>query len=101
MEEMLTVARTLRIPLHISHLKAMGRDSWGKRIPRALALLEQARQEGEENLLAQLQSLLPEGSRVDETHFAAARQGDTLLVTLRAVCTEQIGRPVVLENPAG
>ena len=27
-EEMLTVARTLRIPLHISHLKAMGRDSW-------------------------------------------------------------------------
>ena len=45
-EEMLTVARTLRIPLHISHLKAMGRDSWGKRIPRALALLEQARQEG-------------------------------------------------------
>ena len=45
-EEMLTVARALRIPLHISHLKAMGRDSWGKRIPRALALLEQARQEG-------------------------------------------------------
>lgn len=45
-EEMLTVARTLRIPLHISHLKAMGRDSWGKKIPRALALLEQARQEG-------------------------------------------------------
>ena len=45
-EEMLTVARALRIPLHISHLKAMGRDSWGWRIPRALALLEQARQEG-------------------------------------------------------
>ena len=45
-EEMLTVARTLRIPLHISHLKAMGRDSWGKKIPRALSLLEQARQEG-------------------------------------------------------
>ena len=45
-EEMLTVARALRIPLHISHLKAMGRDSWGKKIPRALALLEQARQEG-------------------------------------------------------
>ena len=37
-EEMLTVARALRIPLHISHLKAMGRDSWGKKIPRALAL---------------------------------------------------------------
>ena len=45
-EEMLTVARTLRIPLHISHLKAMGRDSWGKKIPRALELLTRARQEG-------------------------------------------------------
>ena len=44
--EMLTVARTLRIPLQISHLKAMGRDSWGKKIPQVLALLEEARQEG-------------------------------------------------------
>ena len=45
-EEMLTVARTLKIPLHISHLKAMGRDNWGTKIPRALALLESARREG-------------------------------------------------------
>ena len=45
-EEMLTVARTLRIPLHISHLKAMGRDNWGVKIPRALALLQQARDDG-------------------------------------------------------
>ena len=43
--EMLTVARTLRIPLQISHLKAMGRDSWGKKIPQVLELLEEARQE--------------------------------------------------------
>ena len=46
LEEMLTVARKLRIPVHISHLKAMGRDSWGKKIPRALDMLTQARQEG-------------------------------------------------------
>ncbi len=45
-EEMLLVARELRIPLHISHLKAMGRDNWGTKIPRALALLESARREG-------------------------------------------------------
>ncbi len=45
-EEMLTVARTLHIPMHISHLKAMGRENWGSRIPRALALLERAREEG-------------------------------------------------------
>ena len=30
----------------ISHLKAMGRDSWGKKIPQVLELLEEARQEG-------------------------------------------------------
>ena len=28
LEEMLAVARALRIPVHISHLKAMGRDNW-------------------------------------------------------------------------
>ena len=46
LEEMLTVARALRIPVHISHLKAMGRDNWGRKIPQALSMLEQARQEG-------------------------------------------------------
>ena len=45
-EEMLTVARALRVPMHISHLKAMGRDNWGTKIPQALALLENARREG-------------------------------------------------------
>lgn len=45
-EEMITVARTLNCPLHISHLKAMGMRNWNKRIPNALKLLEQARQEG-------------------------------------------------------
>lgn len=46
LEEMLTVARTLRIPVHISHLKAMGRSNWGVKIQKALALLDEARQEG-------------------------------------------------------
>ena len=46
LEEMLTVARTLDIPVHISHLKAMGRDNWGKKIPQALQMLAQARREG-------------------------------------------------------
>lgn len=45
-EEMLTVAAALRCPLHISHLKAMGRRNWGKKIPAILARLAQARQEG-------------------------------------------------------
>lgn len=45
-EEMLTVARALRIPLHISHLKAMGRRNWRKRIPDALRRIERARADG-------------------------------------------------------
>ena len=45
-EEMLLVARELRIPLHISHLKAMGRDNWGSKIPQALAMLQKAKDEG-------------------------------------------------------
>ena len=45
-EEMLLVARELRIPLHISHLKAMGRDNWGKKIPQALSMLQRAKDEG-------------------------------------------------------
>ena len=45
-EEMLTVARALGVPMHISHLKAMGRENWGTKIPRALALMENARREG-------------------------------------------------------
>ena len=61
-EEMLTVARTLRIPLHISHLKAMGRDNWGVKIPRALAMLEKARQElTRRGLLAQSECRLTNG----------------------------------------
>ena len=93
-------ARILELHPEYEGMRAVDLAAQGMACP-AERSAEQARQEGEENLLAQLQSLLPEGSRVDETHFAAARQGDTLLVTLRAVCTEQIGRPVVLENPAG
>ncbi|MDO4810315.1 MAG: D-aminoacylase [Eubacteriales bacterium] len=46
LEEMLTVAKTLDIPVHISHLKAMGKVNWGKKIPRALQMLQDARAEG-------------------------------------------------------
>ena len=44
--EMIEVAKTLRCPLHISHLKAMGQRNWGKKIPAALSLMDKARQEG-------------------------------------------------------
>lgn len=45
-EEMLTVARALRCPLHISHLKAMGKRNWGIKIPKVLTMLQDAREDG-------------------------------------------------------
>lgn len=45
-EEMLTVARALRCPVELSHLKAIGRKNWGVKIPRVLELLRRAREEG-------------------------------------------------------
>lgn len=44
--EMIEVCRQLHTPVHISHLKAMGKRNWEKKIPQALALIEQARAEG-------------------------------------------------------
>lgn len=45
-KEMLTVTRALHCPLHISHLKAMGRRNWHRRVPQALQLMQDARAEG-------------------------------------------------------
>ena len=46
LEEMLTVARRLRVPVHISHLKAMGKRNWDSKVPKALAMLSEAREQG-------------------------------------------------------
>ena len=46
LSEMLNVSRSLRCPLHISHLKAMGKRNWHKRVPQALAMMKRAREEG-------------------------------------------------------
>ena len=45
-QEMVEVARALKAPVHLSHLKAMGRDNWRSKVPQVLALLDRARQEG-------------------------------------------------------
>jgi N-acyl-D-amino-acid deacylase len=44
--EMITVAESLHCPVHISHLKAMGRENWNQKIPQALELLEKAKARG-------------------------------------------------------
>ena len=60
---------------------------------------DQAQQEGEELLLRQLEQDMGEDGSITETRFASARQGDYLLVTLKAECLEQIGVSVPLETP--
>ena len=60
---------------------------------------EQAQQEGEELLLRLLQQQMGEDGSITESRFASARQGDYLLVTLKAECLEQIGVSVPLETP--
>ncbi len=45
-EEMIEVATALHCPLHISHLKAMGKRNWRKNIPRALEIMSRARENG-------------------------------------------------------
>lgn len=51
----------------------------------------QAEAEGKTQLLHQLEALLNEGDTVTSTQFSTVRQGDTLLVTLVAECSQQIG----------
>ena len=46
LDEMITVARELRVPLQISHLKATGRENWGKLAPLALKRIADAREAG-------------------------------------------------------
>ncbi len=44
-EEAIAVARRSRVPVQISHLKATGRDEWGK-APLLVGMIEDARREG-------------------------------------------------------
>jgi N-acyl-D-amino-acid deacylase len=44
--EMLEVAAALEGGVHISHLKAMGKENWNRKIPAALEMLRRAKAEG-------------------------------------------------------
>ena len=60
---------------------------------------DDARAEGEAALLGLLESQMTEDGSVTSTRFSAVRQGNYLLVTLRAECHEQIAQQVVLPQP--
>ena len=88
----LTLPFGLRLPVT---LVVETTTSWDTQTAERSAV--RARAEGEAQLLAQLDDMLTEGGQVTSTHFSAARQGDTLLVTLNAECAEQIGVSVAVE----
>lgn len=46
LREMIEVARALKTPVEISHLKAIGKRNWKKAVPEMLRLIEQAREDG-------------------------------------------------------
>lgn len=46
LEEMLVVARELKMPMQISHLKAIGKRNWNRCVPMMLDMLRKAREEG-------------------------------------------------------
>ena len=56
--------------------------------------VDEARREGEQALLRQLQTLMEEDGTVESTRFAAVEKDGYLTVTLKAECLEQIGRSV-------
>lgn len=83
----------LRLPLTLSVERTTRRCT--RTVERTTA---QAKAEGERCLLAQLDNMLTQGGMVTSTHFSTVRQGETLLVTLRAECAEQIGVSVAVET---
>ncbi len=46
LREMLSVAKELRVPLQVSHLKAIGRSGWRKKVPEMLRMIAEAREDG-------------------------------------------------------
>ncbi len=45
-EEVIEIARRLDVPLHISHLKCIGKRNWGHGVDTVLSLINKARNEG-------------------------------------------------------
>lgn len=46
LKEIISIAKAVDVPLHISHMMAVGKQNWGRGLNQALAILDDARQEG-------------------------------------------------------
>jgi len=47
-QEVITVSARAGLPGNVAHLKAMGRENWGREVGRALTLIDEAREQGSE-----------------------------------------------------
>lgn len=45
-EEVISIAKQLHVPLHISHLKCIGKNNWGHKTEQVLTLINHARESG-------------------------------------------------------
>lgn len=91
LEEMLLVARTLDVPLQISHLKATGKRNWNRLIFRVLHRIEQAREEGIDVLC----DVYP--YTAGSTQMLQILPPDLLVGGVDAI-TERLGRPEVVKS---
>ena len=107
LEEMLEVGRRLETPVHISHLKAMGRRNWDRLIPEALARMEKARAAGVDVSCdvypytagsTQLIHILPHDFLTGGTEAVTNRLRDP---RQRAILTERIKTGTDFDNIAG
>lgn len=46
LKEIISIAKAVDVPLHVSHMMAVGKQNWGKGLNEALAMLDEARQQG-------------------------------------------------------
>lgn len=84
-EEVLELARTLRVPLQISHLKAVGKRNWNWLAEQVLDRIQKARESGTDVMLdiypytagsTQLSQVLPPEVRTGDTETVAKRLAD-------------------------
>lgn len=105
--EMLEIAKKVDVPVHISHLKAMGKRNWDRKIPEAIALMDAARAEGLDVTCdvypytagsTQLIHILPPDFLVGGTEAITARLADP---RQREILTDRIQHGTDFDNIAG
>lgn len=106
-EEVLELAKTLRVPLQISHLKAVGKKNWNWLAQQVLDRIQEARESGTDVMLdvypytagsTQLSQVLPPEVRTGDTETVAKRLKDP---AIQRHVAERIANDTDFDNFAG